>query len=86
MTDSGRIQEETTSLGIPCLTLRNNTERPITVTHGTNILVGQSEKKILREIHKILIGKEKKGNAPVCWDGKTAQRICLILKEISFEK
>ena len=75
MTDSGGIQEETTVLKIPCLTLRDNTERPITVEIGTNTIVGRNRSKILREVNKILSGKYKKGKIPRYWDGKTAARI-----------
>lgn len=79
MTDSGGIQEETTFLGIPCLTLRKNTERPITVDIGTNEIVGSNKQKILKSISKILKGKWKKGKIPKYWDGKTAKRIVKIL-------
>jgi len=79
MTDSGGIQEETTVLGIPCLTLRNTTERPITLTRGTNILVWNHTEKIVEEAFKILDGKGKTGNCPELWDGKTAERIVEIL-------
>ena len=80
ITDSGGIQEETTYLGVPCLTLRNNTERPITVTLGTNILVGQDPKKLRGEIVKILEGKAKKGTVPPLWDGHAAERIAEIIR------
>lgn len=79
LTDSGGIQEETTYLGIPCLTLRSNTERPITVSEGTNTLVGNNRNKILRESLRILKGKYKIGKKPKLWDGRTAQRIVKIL-------
>ncbi len=75
ITDSGGIQEETTSLGIPCLTVRENTERPITITHGTNTLVGLNKNKIIKESFKILSGKGKKGRRPKYWDGKASERI-----------
>ncbi|MCJ7508808.1 MAG: UDP-N-acetylglucosamine 2-epimerase (non-hydrolyzing) [candidate division Zixibacteria bacterium] len=75
MTDSGGIQEETTVLGIPCLTLRDTTERPITISQGTNVLVWNDTQKIIDEAFKILNGKGKKGNCPEFWDGKTAERI-----------
>ena len=78
-TDSGGIQEETTILGIPCLTLRENTERPVTITEGTNTIVGNNREKILNESHKILAGKGKKGRIPKLWDGKAAERIVNIL-------
>lgn len=75
LTDSGGIQEETTVLGIPCLTLRNNTERPVTVEVGTNVIVGMDPNKIVNESFKILSGQSKKGKIPPLWDGKAAQRI-----------
>jgi UDP-N-acetylglucosamine 2-epimerase (non-hydrolysing) len=80
ITDSGGIQEETTFLGIPCLTMRSNTERPITVTCGTNILVGNDPAKLLSELAKILSGNGKKGIIPPLWDGRTADRIVDILE------
>lgn len=81
LTDSGGIQEETTYLGKPCLTLRENTERPSTVTQGTNILIKELDKKlIIKHIDDILAGKVKKGTVPKYWDGKTAQRIVKILE------
>jgi UDP-N-acetylglucosamine 2-epimerase (non-hydrolysing) len=79
MTDSGGIQEETTVLGIPCLTLRDTTERPITLTQGTNVLVQNDAEKIIEEALKILKGKPKKINCPELWDGKAAERIVDIL-------
>jgi UDP-N-acetylglucosamine 2-epimerase (non-hydrolysing) len=79
MTDSGGLQEETTTLQIPCLTLRNNTERPITISHGTNILVGTDPIRIHSEANKILSGKHKRGSCPILWDGKSAERIADIL-------
>ncbi len=81
LTDSGGIQEETTVLNIPCLTLRENTERPITVNKGTNIVVGRNPKKIIREVTRILNGNIKKGKIPRYWDGKTASRIVNILNQ-----
>jgi UDP-N-acetylglucosamine 2-epimerase (non-hydrolysing) len=75
ITDSGGIQEETTYLGVPCLTLRSNTERPVTVTMGTNVLIGQDLKRLRSELSKILEGKGKKGTQPPLWDGHTAERI-----------
>lgn len=79
LTDSGGIQEETTALGIPCLTLRENTERPITVSEGTNSLVGTDPSRIQSETRKILSGHSKTGSRPELWDGKAAQRIIDIL-------
>jgi UDP-N-acetylglucosamine 2-epimerase (non-hydrolysing) len=78
-TDSGGIQEEAMVLNIPCLTLRNTTERPITVTQGTNVLVWNDTQKIIREASNILAGKWKKAKIPALWDGKTAERIIHIL-------
>ncbi len=75
ITDSGGIQEETTYLGIPCLTLRSNTERPVTVSTGTNVLVGQDPKLLDSELTRILEGKGKKGSIPPLWDGHAAERI-----------
>ncbi len=79
LTDSGGIQEETTALGVPCLTLRENTERPITVTEGTNQLVGQDTKKIVNAAREIFGGKAKEGKVPRLWDGHAAERIVEIL-------
>ena len=77
--DSGGIQEETTVLDIPCLTLRENTERPITVWEGTNKLVGVDD--IAYEISKILKGNGKKGKIPYLWDGKAAERMMSIVAD-----
>ena len=79
ITDSGGIQEETTYLGVPCLTLRRNTERPITVSLGTNILVGDDRALLLRELEKILQGEQKKGTTPPLWDGHAGDRIADVL-------
>lgn len=81
LTDSGGIQEETTILGVPCLTLRENTERPITITQGTNILVGTDPDRIVAETQRILLGESKAGRTPELWDGHTAERIVAILQE-----
>lgn len=75
LTDSGGLQEETTALGVPCLTLRENTERPITVEQGTNILVGRDRSAILTGVQDILDGKGKRGRVPELWDGHAAERI-----------
>jgi UDP-N-acetylglucosamine 2-epimerase (non-hydrolysing) len=75
ITDSGGIQEETTYLGVPCLTLRSNTERPVTLSLGTNILVGQDAQKLRSEMSKILDGNAKKGTVPPLWDGHAGERI-----------
>jgi len=79
LTDSGGMQEETTVLGVPCITMRENTERPITVTQGTSTLVGNSTAKITRAVNQILNGKYNKGKIPELWDGKSARRIVKIL-------
>lgn len=81
MTDSGGLQEETTVLGIPCLTLRHNTERPITIDQGTNVLVGTDSEKVIAAATDVLNGPVLTGqkNTPPLWDGKTAGRICDVL-------
>lgn len=81
ITDSGGIQEETTYLGIPCLTVRENTERPITVTMGTNVLVGRDRDKLSAELSKVLEGNAKKGTVPPLWDGKTGERIADVITQ-----
>jgi UDP-N-acetylglucosamine 2-epimerase (non-hydrolysing) len=84
LTDSGGIQEETTVLGIPCLTLRENTERPITVEMGTNVIVGTNTQKIVTEAFALLNGSVNKlARQPPLWDGHTAERILDALKEFS---
>ncbi len=79
LTDSGGIQEETTALGVPCLTLREKTERPVTVTEGTNQIVGRDPDKIVAAAREILAGKVKLGRAPELWDGHAAKRIVEVL-------
>ena len=79
LTDSGGLQEETTALGIPCLTIRDNTERPITVTQGTNELMGTSKEKILNGFEKVMGNSWKTGQRPKFWDGKAAERISEII-------
>ncbi len=79
ITDSGGIQEETTYLRVPCITLRNNTERPITVSLGTNVLVGRDAGILKTELKKVLTGKAKSGTIPPLWDGKAGERIAQIL-------
>jgi UDP-N-acetylglucosamine 2-epimerase (non-hydrolysing) len=81
LTDSGGIQEETTVLNIPCITLRDTTERPITITEGTNVLVHDDPEKIVTEVGKILDGKPRQGSCPTIWDGHTADRIVNVLAE-----
>lgn len=82
ITDSGGITEETTVMGVPCLTLRDNTERPETVTLGTNELIGTNPKNIAPAMQTLMKGNWKKGGIPKLWDGKTAQRIIKILQEL----
>lgn len=82
LTDSGGVQEETTILGVPCLTMRENTERPVTIHEGTNTLVGSSEALILSEVAKILAGQGKQGRIPQYWDGHAARRIADILQRL----
>jgi len=79
LTDSGGIQEETTALGVPCLTLRENTERPITVTEGTNTVVGTDPDRILATARDTLASGGKAGRIPEYWDGHAAERIAAIL-------
>ena len=81
MTDSGGVQEETTILGVPCITLRDHTERPVTVTHGTNVLVGSDCKKIIEEFTRVVRGRREIRSAPQLWDGHAARRIIRILVE-----
>jgi UDP-N-acetylglucosamine 2-epimerase (non-hydrolysing) len=75
MTDSGGLQEETTALGVPCFTIRENTERPITVDEGTNILVGNDPARLLKMFSEFRAGSIKAGRIPALWDGKTAKRV-----------
>jgi UDP-N-acetylglucosamine 2-epimerase (non-hydrolysing) len=75
LTDSGGVQEETTAMGIPCLTMRENTERPITVEQGTNTLVGRDPAAIIAGVDEILEGGGKRGQVPELWDGHAAERI-----------
>jgi UDP-N-acetylglucosamine 2-epimerase (non-hydrolysing) len=85
LTDSGGIQEETTVLGIPCLTMRPNTERPITCEIGTNVLVGTDPQRIVKEATSILDGHARAGTIPEKWDGRAAERIVGILLNQSGE-
>ncbi|MDD5277475.1 MAG: UDP-N-acetylglucosamine 2-epimerase (non-hydrolyzing) [Methylovulum sp.] len=83
LTDSGGIQEETTTLGVPCITIRENTERPITVEEGSNVLAGTDPARIVAETRKVLRGEGKAGKRPHLWDGKAAERIVdLLAKEL----
>jgi UDP-N-acetylglucosamine 2-epimerase (non-hydrolysing) len=81
LTDSGGIQEETTVLGIPCLTLRENTERPITVTHGTNRVIGADPARILSEAMKALDSPHSPPPPPPLWDGHASERIVQVLRD-----
>jgi UDP-N-acetylglucosamine 2-epimerase (non-hydrolysing) len=81
LTDSGGIQEETTALGVPCLTLRRTTERPVTITSGTNLLVGTDAQLVEQSIAAILAGRWKQGTRPALWDGHAAERIVSIIRE-----
>ena len=81
LTDSGGLQEETTILGVPCLTLRNNTERPVTITHGTNTIVGTNKARILEAFRRILNGDWKPSGPPEFWDGHAAERIVRIIRD-----
>jgi UDP-N-acetylglucosamine 2-epimerase (non-hydrolysing) len=81
LTDSGGIQEETTVLGVPCLTLRENTERPVTVTQGTNRIVGSDPDAIRSEVRKVLDGETRRGRIPDRWDGAAARRIVDVLEK-----
>ena len=80
LTDSGGIQEETTALGVPCITLRNNTERPITVEQGSNTIAGQDPAKILAIYDEVMAGGGKAGRVPRFWDGQAAVRIAAALQ------
>lgn len=82
ITDSGGIQDETTTLGVPCLTLREHTERPETVRIGTNRLIGTDKARIIRETQRILDGDRPKGRVPELWDGRAGERIVRVLEEV----
>jgi UDP-N-acetylglucosamine 2-epimerase (non-hydrolysing) len=82
LTDSGGLQEETTALGVPCITLRDNTERPVTIDEGSNVLAGTDPVRIVAEARKVLRGEGKRGRRPALWDGRTAQRIVTILDRV----
>ncbi len=75
ITDSGGIQEETTYLGVPCLTMRENTERPVTITTGTNQLIGRDMERLVVESRRVLDGTHKRGGIPPLWDGRASERI-----------
>ena len=79
LTDSGGLQEETTALGVPCVTVRENTERPITVDEGTNVLAGTNPHRVIDLALEIVAGRSKRGRRPALWDGRAAERIVGIL-------
>jgi UDP-N-acetylglucosamine 2-epimerase (non-hydrolysing) len=79
ITDSGGLQEESTALGVPCLTLRENTERPITCTDGTNTLIGTDFDRLAEEVRQVCNGQGKRGKTPKYWDGKAGERIAQVL-------
>ena len=79
ITDSGGIQEESTYLNVPCLTLRENTERPITIEMGTNVIIGQNMDHLISEVSRILNGQGKAGTIPPLWDGHASERIAEII-------
>jgi UDP-N-acetylglucosamine 2-epimerase (non-hydrolysing) len=81
VTDSGGLQEETTYLGIPCVTQRTSTERPVTTTQGTNVLTGESVERARAAVARILDGETPRGSVPPCWDGRCAGRIVALLAE-----
>lgn len=85
LTDSGGLQEETTVLGVPCITLRHNTERPTTCKEGTNVVVGNSHQKILEAAELVLSGKFKGGKIPEKWDGRAAERIVEAILNMDFD-
>lgn len=79
VTDSGGLQEESTALGVPCLTMRENTERPITVTEGTSTLIGSCPEELALQLRTVIAGEYKQGKCPELWDGKAAERIADVL-------
>jgi UDP-N-acetylglucosamine 2-epimerase (non-hydrolysing) len=87
LTDSGGVQEETTILGVPCITLRDRTERPVTLEHGTNVLVGSDPEKIIREFDRVYRNEQKSDRSPRYWDGNAAKRIIkVLLDDFSLER
>lgn len=86
LTDSGGLQEETTALGVPCLTIRENTERPITVEQGSNTMVGRNRSAIIEGVDEILAGGGKRGRIPEYWDGHAAERVAADLAQWLIER
>ena len=86
ITDSGGITEETTVLGVPCITLRNSTERPETVTFGTNVLIGDDKDDLIHNLRLLLSGSWKESSIPPLWDGASGKRIVECLQNIMFTK
>ena len=82
ITDSGGLQEESTALGVPCLTLRENTERPITCSDGTNTLIGTDCERLAQEVRQVCNGQGKRGKTPKYWDGKAGERIAQVLFDV----
>ena len=82
ITDSGGIQEETTFLGTPCLTVRENTERPITIEYGTNTLIGRSTERLKQELTRIISGQRRPAKIPPLWDGHAAERIAAVIGQV----
>jgi UDP-N-acetylglucosamine 2-epimerase (non-hydrolysing) len=85
LTDSGGVQEEATVLGIPCVTLRESTERPVTVEQGTNVVVGTNRDAVLEAARAALHGERRPGQIPELWDGRAGERIAARLAEEIFE-
>lgn len=81
VTDSGGLQEESTALGVPCLTMRPNTERPITVEQGTSTLIGSDAEKLRYHLREVLEGKYRQGTCPELWDGRAAERIARVVSD-----
>ncbi len=81
LTDSGGLQEETTALGVPCVTIRENTERPVTVDEGSNVLAGTQPEAIIAAARAAIRGESKRGRRPALWDGKASERIVKILAD-----
>lgn len=85
ITDSGGITEETTVMGVPCLTLRDTTERPETVTIGTNELIGTDPSRLKPALDRLFAGQWKKGAVPPLWDGRTGERIVALLEGLAVD-